>query len=389
MAEAVDFQPSTSPSGEIEVSIVMPCLNECEAVGACVKEALSALRDSGISGEVVIADNGSTDGSPEVARQAGARVVHVPSQGYGNACRSALSAARGRYIVIGDSDGSYDFLEAPTLVNKLRNGHDYVIGNRLKGQIEKDAMPWLHRRVGVPILTALLNLTTGTSGGDAHSGMRAITREALQRMSLHSSGMEFASEFSAEARRLRLSTSEVPIRYRTRTGTSKLSRYRDAWRHVRFMLLYRPVPLFVFPGVSALIAGLALLFALLWGPLTVLGYRMDILWMAVGSILMLGGMQLLQMALFAHLYKARTVAPGRPSLFTVERGLCAGGLVGMLGVATLAWIFVRWVSLGYGFGETEGELMIRRTLFATTLAGSGVQIAFGSLLAGLFAKDSS
>ncbi len=367
----------------------MPCLNEYEAVGACVREALSALRDSGISGEVVIADNGSTDGSPEVARQAGARVVHVPSQGYGNACRSALSAARGRYIVIGDSDTSYDFREAPALVNELRNGHDYVIGNRLKGRIEKDAMPWLHRRVGVPILTALLNLTTGTSGGDAHSGMRAITREAVERMSLRSSGMEFASEFSAEARRLGLSTSEVPITYRTRTGTSKLSRYRDAWRHVRFMLLYRPVPLFVGPGVSALIAGLALLLALLWGPLTVLGYKMDILWMAVGSILMLGGMQLLQMALFAHLYKARTLAPGGPSLFTVERGLCAGGVVGMLGVATLAWIFVRWVSLGYGFGETEGELMIRRTLFATTLVGSGVQMAFGSLLAGLFAKDSS
>ncbi len=389
MTEAEGVRASAPSGGEAEISIVMPCLNEREAVGACVGEALRALREAGIHGEVVVADNGSSDGSPEVARQAGARVVHEPARGYGNACRAALSAARGRYVVIGDSDGTYDFREALALVNELRNGHDYVIGNRLKGHIEKDAMPWLHRRVGVPVLTGLLNLTAGTSSGDAHSGMRAITGEALRRMNLRSSGMEFASEFSAEARRLRLSTSEIPIRYRARTGTSKLSRYRDAWRHVRFMLLYRPVPLFVVPGVLALLAGLALLLALLWGPVTVFGYKMDILWMAIGSILMLGGLQLLQLALFALLYKARTMAPDGPSLFTVERGLCAGAVVGMLGIGTLAFIFARWVSLGYGFGETEGQLMIRRTLFATTLVGSGVQIAFGSLLAGLFAKDSS
>ena len=389
MSEAESVPASISTGDEVEVSFVMPCLNEREAVGACVGEALGALREAGIRGEVVVADNGSSDGSPEIARHAGARVVHVPARGYGNACRSALSAARGRYVVIGDSDGSYDFREALALVSELRSGRDYVIGNRLKGHIEKDAMPWLHRRVGVPVLTALLNLTAGTSGGDAHSGMRAITGEALRRMRLRSSGMEFASEFSAEAHRLKLSTSEVPIRCRARTGTSKLSRYRDAWRHVRFMLLYRPVPLFVVPGVSALLAGFTLLLALLWGPVTVFGYKMDILWMAVGSILMLGGLQLLQLALFARLYKARGLAPDGASLFTVERGLCVGAVVGMLGLATLAWIFSRWVSLGYGFGEAEGQLMIRRTLFATTLIGSGVQIAFGSLLAGLFGTDAS
>ena len=222
----------------IDVSIVMPCLNEEEAIGRCVDEASRALAELGLSGEVVVVDNGSTDGSVAVARAAGARVVHEPLRGYGNTCRRGLVEARGRYLVMGDSDGTYDFTALPAFIEPLQNGADMVVGNRLNREMEKGAMPWLHRYVGNPVLTGTMNILFGSHIGDAHCGLRSIKKPCLEQLNLASPGMEFASEFLIEAVQKGAMIEQVPIRYRRRFGGQpKLRTFRDGLRHLRLMLL--------------------------------------------------------------------------------------------------------------------------------------------------------
>jgi glycosyltransferase involved in cell wall biosynthesis len=221
----------------IDVSIVMPCLNEEEAIGPCVEEAHRALIELGMSGEVVVVDNGSTDGSVAVARAAGARVIHEPARGYGNACRRGLVEARGRYMVMGDSDGTYDFSALPAFIEPLQNGADMVVGNRLNREMEKGAMPWLHRYVGNPVLTGTMNILFGSDIGDAHCGLRSIKKPCLEQLNLASPGMEFASEFLIEAVQNGARIEQVPVRYRRRFGGQpKLRTFRDGVRHLRLML---------------------------------------------------------------------------------------------------------------------------------------------------------
>ena len=222
----------------IEVSIVMPCLNEEEAIGRCVEEASRALAGLGLAGEVVVVDNGSSDRSVAMASAAGARVIHEPDRGYGNACRRGLSEARGRYLVMGDADGTYDFGALPAFVEPLQNGADMVVGNRLNRGMEKGAMPWLHRYVGNPILTGTMNVLFGSDIGDAHCGLRSIKKPCLEQLDLVSPGMEFASEFLIEAVQHGATIEQVPIRYRRRSGGHpKLRTFRDGLRHVRLMLI--------------------------------------------------------------------------------------------------------------------------------------------------------
>ncbi len=234
----------------------MPCLNEERSVGICVTKALAGLAACGMVGEVVVCDNGSSDNSIEVARSAGARVVSERARGYGNAYLTGFVAATGRIIVMGDSDDSYDFTQLGALVNKINEGYDYVLGSRFGGEIRQGAMSWSHRYIGNPVLTGVLNRFFGLKSSDADSGMRAFTREALDRMALRCEGMEFASEIVVKAARAHLRVAEVPITYHPRIGESKLNTLKDGWRHLRFLLLLSPVYLFLLPGMLMLILGI-------------------------------------------------------------------------------------------------------------------------------------
>ncbi len=232
----------------IEVSVVMPCLNEQQTIGSCIEKAKRTMKSLGIRGEVVVADNGSTDNSVSIAENLGARVVHQPIRGYGAAYQAGIEATRGNYIIIGDSDDTYDFTDLERFLTPLRNGHDLVMGSRFKGEILPGAMPWSHRYIGNPILSGILRWVFHTSISDAHCGMRAFTRQAYDKMQLQTTGMEFASEMVVKAAQAGLKISETPITYYPRLGESKLNSFRDAWRHLRFMLLFSPTHLFALPG---------------------------------------------------------------------------------------------------------------------------------------------
>jgi hypothetical protein len=251
-ADSVHRDPHT-----IDLSVVMPCLNEEESVGICVEKAWEGIRRTGLRGEVIVSDNGSIDNSVAVARAAGARVVHQPLRGYGNAYLAGFSVARGSMIAMGDSDDSYDFTALPELIAPLQEGgYDYVLGSRLSGEITPGAMSWSHRWIGNPVLTTFLNVLFKLRVSDAHSGFRVFTREALDRMQLQTEGMEFASEIVVKAASAKLRVAEVPITYTPRIGESKLNSLSDGWRHLRFLLLLSPKYLFVIPGVAFLLAGL-------------------------------------------------------------------------------------------------------------------------------------
>lgn len=231
--------PRTDGEHVVDVSVIMPCLNEAIALPSCIEEALEAITEMGVSGEVIVVDNGSIDGSSEIARRAGARVVQEPRRGYGNACRRGFAEARGRFLVLGDADGTYGFNALPGFIVPLLDGADMVMGTRLGGSIEVNAMPWLHRHVGNPLLTRILNLLFSPGVSDAHCGLRSITRESYGELRLGSTGMEFASELLIAASRRGFRIVEVPIRYRRRAGGEpKLRTFRDGWRHLRLMITY-------------------------------------------------------------------------------------------------------------------------------------------------------
>ncbi len=359
---------TSSAHAPIDVSVVMPCLNEQDTLAACIDSARDGLRRLGARGEVVVADNGSTDRSVEIARDHGARVVHVRERGYGSAYRGGFAAARGRTIVMGDSDDTYDFSKIEALVAELDRGADLVLGSRLRGDISPGAMPWLHRYVGNPALSAMLNLIYRTRISDTHSGFRAFRREALERLDLRTTGMEFASEMLIAAARAGWRIREVPIAYRSRGGESKLRTFRDGWRHLRLLLLYSPRHLFTWPGGLMVALGLLLLAALVRGPIVVLGRFVDFHVMFVGSLLATLGTQVLTLGLFATSWKAP------PRWFTLERGLVAGGLLLAAGAAGNLAILVHWLREGFA-----GPLVaVRLAILALTLIVMGAQVLFSS-----------
>lgn len=265
-------QPQPSEHAEaaattaIELSVVMPCLDEEDSVAICVHKAWEGIRATGLRGEVIVADNGSSDRSVEVALEAGARVVHQPSRGYGNACIKGFSVAQGRIVVMGDCDDSYDFTKIPELIQPIADGYDQVLGSRFAGLIRPNAMTWSHRRIGNPALTAVLNLACGLKVSDAHSGFRAITSEALDKIGLESGGMEFASEMIVKAARANLRTAEIPITYHPRIGVSKLNPLRDSWRHLRLLFLYVPDYVVILAGLIVAVLGLVGQLCLLAAP---------------------------------------------------------------------------------------------------------------------------
>jgi len=362
----------------IDVSIVMPCLNEVGNIEHCVALASEGIARSGLRGEIVVADNGSTDGSDEVARAAGARVVYESKRGYGNAYLRGFAAARGRIIVMGDSDGTYDFSKLPELIAPLSQGYDYVLGSRFAGTILPGAMPWLHRYVGNPVLTRVLNVFFGLKSSDAHSGLRAFTRDSYERMDLNCEGMEFASEIVIKAARAKLKVAEVPIVYHPRGGESKLRTVRDGWRHLRFMLLVCPKYLFILPGLVLFTLGLVGQSVLLPGPLPTRFHDLDVHFSALFALLTVLGFGAIMFGLFAKVHATQRGFEERGRFlewlvndFTLERGLIAGGLVFLVGLVIDVVILAEW--LGRDLGALNA---IRPALFAMTLMMIGGHAMF-------------
>jgi glycosyltransferase involved in cell wall biosynthesis len=367
-----------------EISVVIPCLNEEEAVGKVVDSSLEGIRRSGRMGEVIVVDNASTDRSAEVAAEHGATVVREERPGYGSAYLAGLAVAQGDYIVMGDADETYPMQDLAPFVDRLAEGDDLVMGSRFEGTIHGEAMPWLNRHIGNPILTGLLNILFGVKISDAHCGMRAVRKDALPTLDLHSTGMEFASEMVFKAFRRKLRVSEIPIDYYPRVGESKLNRFGDAWRHVKFMLLYSPSWLFFIPGLTLLVLGILGALALAAGPVEVLGRTWQIHTLFLFMFAILLGMQVVQLGVFARAFAAAHLgerdrfverAHGRLRL---EHGLAGGGLLLLAGIVTLLVIFVGW-AVG-GFGELSHEYA---TAIGFTLVALGLQVILGSFFLSL------
>lgn len=368
----------------LQISVIVPCLNEEAAVGNVIDQALEGIQRSGRPGEVVVVDNGSIDSSAEVAADHGARVISEPRRGYGSAYLAGLAASQGDYIVMGDADETYPMNELAPFVDRLEQGDDLVIGSRFKGTIHGDAMPFLNRFVGNPILTGMLNVLFGVKVSDAHCGMRAVRRDALPVLDLHSTGMEFASEMVFKAYRRGLKVSEVPIDYYPRIGESKLNRFGDAWRHVRFMLLYSPSWLYLLPGSMMLLLGLIGMLVLATGPTDVFGRSWQIHTMLGFVALTLIGAQVIQLGVFARTYARVRIGEHDPLLerlgrhLRLEHGLLIGSSLVLLAVVGLVAIGAEWAANGFG---TLGRAY--ETALLATALGLGVQVVFGAFFLAL------
>ena len=366
----------------VEISVVMPCLDEEETLGICIDKAQSTLEKLGIDGEVVVADNGSTDNSVKIAESKGARVVHEARKGYGQAYRTGIEAAEGKYIVIADSDDSYDFTEIGKFIEPLRQGADMVMGTRLKGNIKKGAMPWLHRYIGNPVLTGILNLFYRSGISDAHCGMRSFTKDAYYRMNLQTTGMEFASEMVIKATKAKLKIEEIPITLHPdgRSGTPHLRSFRDGWRHLRFMLMHSPTHLFLIPGLFLFGLGAISLLLLVPGPLYLAGRMIDVHIMALGSLLTILGFQILNIGFYAKIYSythefinhSKTLKT-LFKYFNLERGLLIGAVIFLVGFLADFYILITWIRSQFGPLD-----QVRLVLLASTLMIIGAQTIFSS-----------
>jgi glycosyltransferase involved in cell wall biosynthesis len=378
-------QPTMPPVGEAvtdddpTVSVVIPCLNEESNIERCVTLAQTVLDDAGIAGEVVVADNASEDRSAELAASAGARVVTEPRRGYGSAYLAGFSAARGRYIVMADADLTYDFSEIPRFVEHLEAGAQLVMGDRMKN-IHPGAMPWLHRYVGNPVLTGILNLFFRTGVNDAHCGMRAIRRDVLPRLDLRTTGMEFASEMVIRASKEKLDIREFPIEYHPRGGDSKLSSFRDGWRHLRFLLVHSPTHLFVLPGALMAAIGAVIAMISLLG-IEIFGREWQLHSMIAGALLLIVGTQVVALGLCAHAYGTYYMGEKDPWFdrmrrrFRLEHGLLLGGAVLAVGLVLAAVVLGLWIDRGLGALSEE-----RLAVLGATLIIVGIQIFFSSFL---------
>jgi glycosyltransferase involved in cell wall biosynthesis len=364
---------------EVTLTVVIPCLNEEENITEVVTRALAVMEREGIDGEVVVADNRSEDRSAELATEAGARVVHEPRRGYGSAYLAGFAAARGRYIVMADADLTYDFEDIPRFMEHLEAGGELVMGDRMDN-IQPGAMPWLHRYVGNPLLSGILNLFFRTGIRDAHCGMRALRRDVLPRLDLRTTGMEFASEMVIRASKEDLDIRELPINYHPRGGESKLSTFRDGWRHLRFLLVHSPTHLFMIPGAAmALLGALIALTVLL--QIDIFGRTWDLHTMVAGSLLVIVGTQVVALGLAAHAYATYFMAAKDPwfdrvrSRMRLEHGLLIGGAVTLVGVVIAAVVIGIWINRGFGALSDE-----RAVIAAATLIIVGIQIFFSSFL---------
>jgi glycosyltransferase involved in cell wall biosynthesis len=378
-----------------ELSIVMPCLNEVETLAKCIEKARRGIEDGGLSAEIIVADNGSTDGSQAVARELGVRVVEVSRKGYGSALIGGIDAARGRFVIMGDADDSYDFAAIAPLVEKLRDGYDLVMGNRFEGGIQSGAMVWSHRWIGNPVLTFISRLFFHTPVSDMHCGLRGFRKDAYDKLRLQATGMEFASEMVIKASLQKMRIAEVPVTLSPdgRSRPPHLRTWRDGWRHLRFMLLFSPRWLFLHPGLGLLAVGLGLSVALLPGPLAVGGIRLDIHTMLIAGFLALLGYQLVLFAVFTKFFAIRVgfhpPHPALQSLFryiTLEVGLAGGSLLALIGLVTLVVAVASWSAVG--FGNLDPDVTMREVIPAVVLTALGTQTVFASFFISILGIES-
>lgn len=368
---------------EIDVSIVIPCLNEAVTIGVCVEKARLALEASGRSFEIVVGDNGSTDGSQAIAEEKGARVCNVPDRGYGNALKGAIEASRGRYLLMGDADDTYDFSAIEPFLKQLDAGFDLVMGSRFKGEIKPGAMPPLHRYFGNPLLTGILNLFFGAGISDAHCGMRAFTRRAYRKIDPASGGMELASELVIRAAQEHLQITEVPTNLYPdkRDRPPHLRSFRDGWRHLRFMLMFSPSWLFLVPGLACALPGAALLVLLAFAEVTINGYTVGLHGSIFASFLTLLGTSILQLGLYAKvLFVGHRIGKhqfGRWFLraFNLETFLIIGLVLCLCGLTANAVVLYEWASAG---GTVLAPQITMKMLLSSTAIIVGVQSMFSS-----------
>ena len=365
----------------------MPCLNEAETIAICVRKARAFMERARIDGEVLIADNGSTDGSDEIAGRNGARVVNISSRGYGAALHGGIQAARGRYIIMGDADDSYDFESLDGFVESLRAGADLVMGNRFRGGIRPGAMPWKNRYIGNPALSGLGRLFFKCPVEDFHCGLRGFSRDAYERLDIQTTGMEFASEMVVKATLLKMNIVEVPTTL-SKDGRSRpphLRPWRDGWRHLRFMLLYSPKWLFLYPGLALMVGGTILAAVLIPAPLFLSGVGLDVHTLLFAFAAVLIGFQSVSFAFFTRIYAfTEGLLPADPFLeklfrrFTLESGLVAGGVLLLVGLVTAFSAVVIWSRAG--FGELDARQTLRTAIPAASLLCLGAQVILTSFL---------
>lgn len=369
----------------LELSVILPCLNEEETVGTCVRKTIKTMKEAGIAGEVVVADNGSTDRSVEIAAAEGARIVRVEQKGYGNAIKGGVAASRGTFLLMADSDDSYDFRHIPRFIEKLRQGADLVMGNRFLGGIEQNAMPFLHRYLGNPVLTAIGRLFFGSPCGDFHCGIRAFRRSAFDRMDIRSTGMEFASEMVVKASLLQMNIAEVPTTLSPdgRNRAPHLRTWRDGWRHLRFLLLYSPRWLFLYPGIALIVIGALGCALLLPGPMRIGKIGLDVHTLLYAFVSILLGFQFIAFAAFTKIFAvSEGLLPEDTRLvrlfryITLETGLTIGVLLTLLGLGGSILAVSNWGV--EQFGRLDPSRMLRLVMpsvFALTL---GVQTIYSS-----------
>ncbi|RUT31209.1 glycosyltransferase family 2 protein [Arsenicitalea aurantiaca] len=375
----------------LELTILMPCLNEAETLRICITKAQSFLARTGIEGEVVVADNGSTDGSQEIAEAAGARVVPIPTRGYGAALAGGIAEARGRFVIMGDADDSYDFANLDAFVEKLRAGNALVMGNRFAGGIAPGAMPWHHRYLGNPVLSFVGRLFFRTRIGDFHCGLRGFDRDAIIALNLRTSGMEFASEMVVKATLEGLSIAEVPTTLSPdgRSRAPHLRSFRDGWRHLRFLLLFSPRWLFLYPGIALLVFGLVT-GAVLWpGPLRLSsGIVIDLHTFLVAAMCIIVGVQSISFALIGRRFASRYGFIPRSERFdrvlealTLERILLGAIVLMVAGLVALFWGFSEWAERG--FGPLNAETTLRVMIVAMTALVVGFQLMMSGFLSSM------
>jgi glycosyltransferase involved in cell wall biosynthesis len=381
-----NLQPATAGVTEaIELSVVMPCLNEAETLEACILEAQQGLRNAQVSGEIIIADNGSTDGSLEIAERLGARLINVKAKGYGNALMGGIAAASGKYVVMGDADDSYDFGHIPRFLERLRDGADLVMGNRFRGGIQKDAMPPLHQYFGNPALTRIGRLFFKSPVGDFYCGLRGFRKDAYERMGLRTTGMEFATEMVVKATLLKLRIAEVPTTLSPdgRSRPAHLRTWRDGWRTLRFFLLYSPRWLFLYPGMVLVLIGSMLGLWLLPGPRTVGSVTFDVHTMLYAATFVLLGFQGIAFAVFTKLFAiSEGLLPPDPTLdklfryITLEVGLAIGALFTLAGLVASLLAVRTWGM--HHFGVLDYARTMRIIIPAVLCLTLGAQTIFVS-----------
>ncbi len=379
--------PEPSP---LELTILMPCLNEAETVATCVRKAQSFLQRTAVAGEILVADNGSSDGSPELARQAGARVVRITAKGYGSALLGGIQAARGQFVIMADADDSYDFAQLDGFLSALRAGHEMVIGHRFRGGIRPGAMPWLHRYVGNPVLSFLGRLFFSCRIGDFHCGLRGVERAAALRLGLRAPGMEFASEMIVKAVLAGWRIGEVPtvLSPAGRSRPPHLRSWRDGWRHLRFLLIMSPRWLLFYPGLFLILVGSAAEALISHGPLVIHGVGFDIHTMLYAAGATILGLQLVLFSVIGRTIGVlKGLLPVTAKLriflraFTVERGIALGGAFGLAGLALAVYSLDTWFRVR--FGALDPLAAMRVVITSVTLMLAGGEILFASFLLGL------